>query len=78
MVRHRIDGLLVDPDEPGQIADAIVTLLQDEALAKSLGEAGRKRVTSAFALERIVPLNEEFYSRAIRLFGPMQAGSLGS
>jgi len=37
-------GLLVDPSQPHEIADAIVRLMADPALARQLGENGRKRV----------------------------------
>lgn len=37
-------GLLVDPAQPHEIADAIVRLMADPALARQLGENGRRRV----------------------------------
>jgi phosphatidyl-myo-inositol dimannoside synthase len=40
-----ITGLLVDPGSPSEIAEAVVTLLRNENLARGLGEAGRRRVT---------------------------------
>ena len=36
-------GLLVDPDRPDEIADALVRILSDRALAERLGAAGRAR-----------------------------------
>ena len=36
-------GLLVDPDRPDEIADALVRILSDRALAERLGEGGRTR-----------------------------------
>jgi phosphatidyl-myo-inositol dimannoside synthase len=36
-------GLLVDPLDPLAIAEAITSLLRDDALARRLGEAGRRR-----------------------------------
>ena len=36
-------GLLVDPDSPAEIADALVRILSDRALAERLGAAGRAR-----------------------------------
>ncbi len=36
-------GLLVDPDRPHEIADALVRLLSDRDLAQRLGDAGRAR-----------------------------------
>lgn len=56
------DGLLVDPRKPEQIAAAITRLLADQQLARRLGEAGRNRVLSSFTLEKLLPLNETFYS----------------
>jgi phosphatidylinositol alpha-1,6-mannosyltransferase len=37
-------GLLVDPENPGDIAQAILKLLNDRELAHRLGEKGRRRV----------------------------------
>jgi phosphatidylinositol alpha-1,6-mannosyltransferase len=39
-------GLLVEPDDAGAVANAIVTVLRDDVLAARLGESGRKRVES--------------------------------
>jgi phosphatidyl-myo-inositol dimannoside synthase len=36
-------GLLVDPEDPGAVAGAIVRVLGDPALARRLGEAGERR-----------------------------------
>jgi len=36
-------GLLVDPDRPDEIADALVRILSDRALAQRLGDGGRAR-----------------------------------
>jgi phosphatidylinositol alpha-1,6-mannosyltransferase len=37
-------GLLVEPDQPEPLADAIIRLLEDTSLASRLGENGRRRV----------------------------------
>ena len=42
-VEHGITGLLVDPLDVDAVASAIVRLLQDPELARTLGENGRKR-----------------------------------
>jgi len=42
-VEDGVTGLLVDPLDVGEIADAIVMILKDEKLARRLGENGRKR-----------------------------------
>jgi glycogen synthase len=62
------DGLLVDPRAPRRIAEAVCQVLQDDSLARRLGEGGRARVLSAFALDSILPRNEAFYGQLIDRF----------
>ncbi len=38
-------GMLIDPQEPESIAEAVCALLKDDALARSMGDAGKRRVT---------------------------------
>lgn len=51
-VRDGETGVLVDPREPGQVADAITELLRDRARARAMGAAGRRWVTQRFSFER--------------------------
>jgi glycosyltransferase involved in cell wall biosynthesis len=44
-------GLLVTPESPAEFAGALETLIADPVRRRSLGEAGRKRVTGEFGLE---------------------------
>jgi glycosyltransferase involved in cell wall biosynthesis len=44
-------GLLVPPDDPGALAEAIARLLDDAALRARVGAAGRARVISRFTWE---------------------------
>ncbi len=43
-VLHEKTGLLVAPEQPEALATAILALLEDPARARSMGEAGRRRV----------------------------------
>jgi glycosyltransferase involved in cell wall biosynthesis len=43
VVEHEVTGLLVDPERPHEIADALVRLLGDRALCEKLGAAGHER-----------------------------------
>jgi phosphatidylinositol alpha-1,6-mannosyltransferase len=43
-----ITGLLVDPNNPEELANALARLLTDHELAKRLGEQGRLRVVHEF------------------------------
>jgi glycosyltransferase involved in cell wall biosynthesis len=42
------DGLLVEPKNPGQLADALERLLRDPELAIRLGAAGRARIVACY------------------------------
>jgi glycosyltransferase involved in cell wall biosynthesis len=70
MIEEGRDGLLVDPERPDEIAEAILSILDDDALARRLGAAGRRRAKEAFSLPAIVARNEEFFSGCIRAFRP--------
>jgi glycosyltransferase involved in cell wall biosynthesis len=61
VVAHRETGLLVDPDRPGEMADALVEILSDRALAERLGAGGLARsadwtYTADEYAERVVEL----------------------
>ena len=42
VVEDGVNGLLVDPDDPQQLADALVRILSDRAYAERLGSAARR------------------------------------
>jgi glycosyltransferase involved in cell wall biosynthesis len=63
-----MDGLLVDPDDPPAIAEAILRLLADDNLAARLGEAGHRRVVDRFAIDTLLAENEAFFAQAIERF----------
>jgi phosphatidylinositol alpha-1,6-mannosyltransferase len=44
-------GILVDPDDPDQVAEATVRVLSDKRLARRLGQAGRARALDEFSYE---------------------------
>jgi D-inositol-3-phosphate glycosyltransferase len=62
-------GFLVDPGNPGQLADRLAALLRDEALARRLGEAGRRRVEQCFRWEKAAQSVLDLYREAARDFG---------
>ncbi len=53
-VVHEMTGLVVPVDDPAALADALVRLLRDRALARRLGEQGRRHVLERFTLEKSV------------------------
>jgi glycosyltransferase involved in cell wall biosynthesis len=59
-------GLLVDPDRPGEIADALVQILSDRALAERLGAEGSARSSSwTYTPEKYAADVAELVERAV-------------
>ncbi len=52
LVDDGVNGLLVEPDRPQALADAIERVLDDPRLAAALGRAGRQKVTEGFDNDR--------------------------
>jgi glycosyltransferase involved in cell wall biosynthesis len=46
-------GLLVPPEAPEPMADAIAALLGDPVRARAMGEAGRRRAVERFDVRRV-------------------------
>jgi spore coat protein SA len=46
-------GLLVDANNPQQLAEAAIKLLTDDALASRMGQAGRQRVEECFTWKKV-------------------------
>lgn len=49
-VADGVTGTLVEPGDPGALADALARLLDDAALGRDMGRRGRERVASLFDL----------------------------
>jgi L-malate glycosyltransferase len=61
VIRDGEQGLLVPPNDPQAIADAILAVLDDPALAARLGAEGRRRVRDEFSFEAVVRRTEDLY-----------------
>ena len=48
LVHDEENGLVVEPDRPADLADALHRLVKDPRLASQLGEAGRRTVAERF------------------------------
>ena len=69
VIDHNETGLLVDPAQPADISSAISSLIDDNALARRLGAAGRHMVSKRFSLDTLVLQNERFYETCRSTFG---------
>jgi hypothetical protein len=58
-------GLLVEPQQPHELAQAIVRLLTNCDLRQRLGVAGRKHVEAHFAADKMARANAELYAEVV-------------
>jgi starch synthase len=65
-VRHGETGLLVDPDDPAALAQAMIRLDTDEALCASLATRGREMVIKEHSWDRVVDAYRVAYEDALR------------
>lgn len=67
IVEHRKTGLLVAPDAPRALADAILSLLRRPAIMQVMGDAGRASVRRHYRIETCVTRYERVYERLLGL-----------
>ena len=53
-VRDGETGLVVDPDDAGAVAAALKRLLEDQLLARRLGQGGRKAIETHYNWDRVI------------------------
>jgi len=66
-VADGITGHLVKPQDPNELAEAAIALLDDPAQAQKMGRHGHMRVARNFAIDAVAAKMEEFYMEAIEL-----------
>jgi glycosyltransferase involved in cell wall biosynthesis len=63
IIQHGVNGLLVEPGDYQGMAQALLTLLRDHALAQEYGKAARETVEKYYAFEHITDMYVELYLR---------------
>ena len=58
-------GLLVPPDDPPALAEALNALLRDPARARAMGQAGRKRAIAEFGWPAIAAQTADLYTELV-------------
>ena len=61
IIEDGINGLLIDPDNPQQLTNALMKILSEKGLAKKLGGKARKSIESRFSIDHITTEYENFY-----------------
>jgi len=67
VIRHGVDGVLVEFGNVKGIADAITSLLRDKGLRERLGDAGRRRVVEEHDWSIIGEKTKEVYEMAVEV-----------
>ena len=65
VVAHDETGLLVPPQDPGAMAEAMLELLRDTGRARSMGRRGMQRARQQFRLETMVAAYQAVYDAAL-------------
>jgi starch synthase len=65
VVEDRVTGLLVPPDDPASLAEALNVLLRDPGRAKAMGVAGRERAVAEFSWEAVGAQTAELYAELV-------------
>lgn len=65
VVEDGVTGLLVEPRNPGLLAQAVVGLLQDPDKRRQMGVKARERVTASHSYEKMLDRIEECYRRLL-------------
>ncbi len=64
-VNEAVNGFLVAPRQPNQLASRILDLLNNSALRNQMGEAGREKIRDRFNIEHVVKEVEQVYAMAL-------------
>lgn len=71
IVRATGGGVLCEPDNPGALADALESLLRDDARRQALADAGRTTVLGEFTASRMA---RDFETACLRILAEHQRG----
>ena len=68
MVRDEESGFLVNPSDPGDIADRLEELLQDDRRRHAMGARGREIALDRFHPTKVATRTRQVYGRALKEF----------
>ena len=84
LIEDQVHGLLVEPEDPAALAQAIAKLLRDPGRARELGRRGRDRQRQEFSIDAVARRVETLYQELLlapsghRLQPRRRAGALRS
>jgi L-malate glycosyltransferase len=76
IISNAVNGLLVPPNDPHALAEAILRILQNPDFAKQLSQAGQEMVRTRFGFDRLVADLEQLYTSTQTMEQRLHAGQL--
>jgi len=70
VVADGVTGLLVEKEDPGELARAIAYLLEDPETSERMGQAARRRAQELFGFDRQVDAYVDLYERLAKGAAP--------
>jgi len=67
VVENTVSGLLVPPGDVDRLAESIISMLNDRALADRMAKNGRRRVAEMFSIETTVERTEKLYEELLEV-----------
>jgi glycosyltransferase involved in cell wall biosynthesis len=61
-----VNGILVSPKDPSALAKAVIRVLNDKELARTMGLSAREKVEQEFSVEKMVAETEKVYLSFLR------------
>jgi glycosyltransferase involved in cell wall biosynthesis len=68
LITHGTNGLLIDPGNPEQMAEAMSSLIQNESLRIKFSNIGRRTIEEHFNIDRSVQDHIHFYEQVIQQY----------
>lgn len=65
IVENNEDGLLIEPENKNELANAVLKLLRNKELRKKMGTSGRKKVEADFSTKKMAENSYEIYKNII-------------
>ncbi len=65
LVRHRESGILVEPNNPSQLAEALVSVLKDEQTRRAMGIRSRETILKDKTVEKMAGATEKVLLEAV-------------
>jgi glycosyltransferase involved in cell wall biosynthesis len=65
LIENGVDGVVVSPNKPDELANAIVGMMENPVAAASMGRVGSEKVASRFTLARCADDHAQTFNKLI-------------